>query len=105
MAKRSLSNDNIYIKMGDIPPVLVTVGVASAEFLPRRGTRSFLYIRNTHATQTATLRFGTSAAVLGRGFIIDAGDILIMDGEGVSNEAIQGIASGAGTTFSVVEGV
>lgn len=79
-----------------------TVGDASAQLIAANDNRRLLIIQNTHASNDLHLGFGVNATT--SMLKVAAGrDVSFKDGY-VPTCAVNGIASGAGTTVVIVEG-
>jgi hypothetical protein len=89
-----------------LPPTFATVGVASALALAARVGRSFLYLKNTSATETISLSFGANAsnpAVLYSGFTLAPGEWRTWFGDDCPEDAVNAIASAAATNMAMQE--
>jgi hypothetical protein len=83
----------------------VTIGGTTGQILAASPDRHYVRITNTHATQVLYLMLGADAE-LGKGIYLKAGESYVMSHglDNLSFQAINGIASGAGTTVQVVHG-
>lgn len=75
-----------------------TVGAASATLIPAGTYSAWVTIKNTHATQTLSLSF--NAAAVAADFPLAAGASVTLP-FGLAN-SLQGIGSGAGTTWAAI---
>lgn len=83
----------------------ITVGASNTEIAPAR-KRKVIYIRNTHATNTLTVVFGSQSATAGAGIVLKPNEYLY-DSNNAGYECWQGtilgIADAANTTVAVFE--
>lgn len=87
-------------------PAVVTIGTSAASVLASRsGIRRAFAVQNTHATNVLYLGFGTNAAdvTTSTGLRLNPGELYADQEPSCYSGAVQGIASGAGTTVRVVE--
>lgn len=75
-----------------------SIGASSGELIAAGTYANWLTIQNTHATQNLFITFGATAT--SADFKLPAGAALTLP-FGVAN-ALNGIGSGAGTTYSVI---
>lgn len=80
---------------------VVSIGAASATVAAASPSRTTLWIKNTHATQTLSLSLG-GTAVAGEGIHLAAGEGIVITGAEWKG-AVNGIGSGAATTTAVAE--
>ena len=78
------------------------VGTTTAAIAAANSSRSYFHVCNTHATQVLYLAFGENA-VAAKGITLQAGECYEMKGSSIFTGAINGIASGATTTYTFVE--
>jgi hypothetical protein len=84
-------------------PAVVVVGVASAQALAASPGRSFLSLDN-QSNNTISLAFGPGPAVAGSGIVLVAGENVVLTMEDCPEDAVQAIASAAGSNVAVQEG-
>lgn len=85
-----------------LAPATATAGVASGNIVAANSNRRGLVISNTSANRLF-LAFGANNAVLNRGIYLSAGGVWVMDTYTFTTQAVNAIASGAGSTVSIQE--
>ena len=90
-----LTLPNPMVHTGNAPSALA-IGTASAQIFAQNFNRTGLLCEDT-GTVSVSLSYGASAAVVGGGITIPAGGSWKMDDYSFSTQAINAIASAAGT--------
>lgn len=103
-AQTALNLTSLFVALTMASPDTQTVGAASASILAASSTRRFVYVRNTHATQRASLAFG-AAAVLDSGITLNPNEWVNFSAPtGHVTQEVFAIGSGAGTTLAIQTG-
>lgn len=85
-----------------LAPATATAGLASGNILAANANRRGLVISNTSANRIF-LAFGSNNAVLNKGIYLSPGGVWEMESSTFTTQAVNAIASGAGSTVSIQE--
>lgn len=90
----------------NITATAVSVGVASAQCIGTNQNRTRIQFANVHATASVAIcptSFGAAALNTGGSLTLGPGVSIILDGDSVSYDAFNAIASGAATPLTIWE--
>lgn len=85
-----------------LAPATATAGVGSGNIVGANANRRGLVVSNTSANRIF-LAFGANNATLNRGIYLGPGGVWVMDTYTFTTQAVNAIASGAGSTVSIQE--